>query len=211
MVSKKKRKELREKYQGERVLSVEKKVFDFNKDILTQILDYGKYYPRYKMEFNKSFMQIIPYVVIFSPDKNSIFVTKRLDKGGEEELVGKLSAGIGGHINHIDKRKTIKHTIDDGMARELDEEVNIKGEYDLVFDDIIYTEDDLVSSCHLGLVYHLYPTSDEFIVKVKEKDVLKGDMVEIDKLLNATKEHLDGVEYEEWMKTVLERLKNNKK
>lgn len=207
-----KRQYLKEKYDGEEVLAVEKSNnIDFNGDIIKQLEDYADYFPRYKMEFNTYFMQVIPYVVIFSPDRESIFITERLDKGGEEELVGKFSAGIGGHINPIDKRKSIENTINDGMARELDEEVNIKGDYELVFDDIIYTEDDLVSSCHLGLVYHLYPTSEEFVVKVREEDILKGDMVEIDKLLNATKQDLEGMEYEEWMKVVLERLKNNRK
>lgn len=208
-----KRRELKEKYKGEEVLAVEKnKKINFQVDVLEQLNESADYYPRYKMEFNKHFMQIIPYVVIFSPDKESVFVTKRLEGSGEELLVGKLSIGIGGHINPIDKRKSIINTIEDALHRELNEEVSIKGDYELVCTDTIYTDQNLVSSCHLGLVYHLYPTSDEFIVKVKEKDVLEGEMVEVKKLLEASEKDLqdNGHVYEEWMKVVLQRLKESK-
>lgn len=205
-----KRRELKKKYNGEEVLAVEKnKKIKLNQDIVSQLNQKADYYPRYKMEFNKYFMQIIPYVVIFSPDRKSVFVTKRLEGSGEELLVGKLSIGIGGHVNPIDKRKSIANTIQEALHRELNEEVDIKGRFDLIFNDTIYTEKDLVSSCHLGLVYYLYPKDDDFVVKVKEKEILEGEMVEIEKLLEANEEDMQekGLVYEEWMKVVLQRLK----
>lgn len=211
MVSKKKRKKLREKYQGERVLSIKKDKVNFNRDIIPQILQQAKYYSRYKMEQNPDYIQVIPYIVIFSPDKERVFVTKRTENSGEELLYNKLSLGIGGHINPVDDDSEIQIALMNGLKRELDEEVKIKGEYELKYQKIIYSDEDLVSQCHVGLLYYLEPKTDNFIVKVKETDKLEGDMVEIEKLKLILNGDIvdEGLELEEWAKIALQKIIKN--
>ena len=55
-----------------------------------------EFMPRDEAEQRPDYKQIIPYVILRRGDE--VFVTRRLSKGGEARLHGKISIGIGGQI-----------------------------------------------------------------------------------------------------------------
>lgn len=143
-----------------------------NLEMILSNLNYHSFFmPRYQAEYNPTFKQIIPYVVIKSPDK--IFAMQRIT--GDLRLTGNVSVGVGGHINPIDEKVTDR--IYGGMKRELNEEVSfLKGhEGKIKFIGFISDNSNSVSQDHLGLVY-LMETEGE-TVEIKEKDVLSGSFL----------------------------------
>jgi predicted NUDIX family phosphoesterase len=123
-------------------------------------------------ETSPQFKQIIPYVVIRHDD--SYFLLQRTQKQTEARLHHKLSLGIGGHIN--------PDTPDllDGLQKELEEEVEVAGDYDLTFVGILNDDTTEVGRVHLGAVYMLdahAPT-----VTVRETEKMSGRWVPRDEL-----------------------------
>ena len=97
--------------------------------MLDIIINEHEFIDRPAAEEDPSYKQIIPYVVL--TQKDLVFATRRLNKGGESRLHGKVSIGIGGHINPVDekdRRSVLMH----GLERELDEEVYIQRRGELV-------------------------------------------------------------------------------
>lgn len=160
----------------------------------------AEFVPRAYCEYNPLYKQIIPYVIAFSPDKR-IFMMQRIE--GEDRLVGKVSIGIGGHINRIDDVDAGK-IIQVAMQRELDEEVDIKtkGSY-LKFRAFLYDPTDTVGQDHLGLVFSLHLVDNE--ISIREVDKLTGSLITLEEL--ATK--LDVME--NWSSMVCEGLLGIKK
>jgi len=118
-------------------------------------------------ETSPQFKQIIPYVVIRHAD--SYFLLRRLKKQTEARLHEKLSLGIGGHINPDTP------TLLGGLRKELDEEVHVRGPYDLQFIGILNDESTEVGQVHLGAVYTLAASSRE--VTVRETEKMAGEWV----------------------------------
>ena len=103
-------------------------------------------------ETDESLQQIIPYIVIRR--HGAIMMYDRGSKGGESRLSGKLSAGVGGHINQgdSDAAGSLRETIYRGMEREIDEEtagVSV-GDYECVA--MIREIDSDVGRVHTGIV-----------------------------------------------------------
>lgn len=181
---------LREKYGTERVFVVPFSLTniipdDFtawdpktsSKTIYGSILPYGKFILRADAEEDITFQQIIPYVLVKTKDK--FFVTRRIH--GEQRLQGKLSLGVGGHINPCDDyRGGVQDTVNNGLKRELQEEVKIPKwgklyEYGTVRDLKSTTPD------HIGIVFIMEVDSEKGI-KIKETDNLEGIWMTIDEL-----------------------------
>ncbi len=142
--------------------------------LLEQCAKKMRFTPRGLCETDPSFKQIIPYCMITRGDE--IFSYRRLDKSGEDRLVGKTSIGVGGHMNPI-QGLGFMELMEHNMLRELSEEVDIRLqlEDDLNFEIVgmIHTDGDLVSSVHVAVVYNvILPLSAE--VKVRETDTLVG-------------------------------------
>lgn len=105
---------------------------------------------RSEVEEDPSFKQLIPYVILKHGD--SVFQYSRGKGQGEARLHAKRSVGIGGHISAEDAEGGV-HVYDEGMRRELEEEVVIESPYrercvGLINDDL--TE---VGKVHLGVVH----------------------------------------------------------
>lgn len=85
--------------------------------------------PRDQLETDESFLQIIPYVLIKRGDEFLAYV--RTAKGGEDRLHGKVSIGVGGHIDAEDfllgedGSIDIDRTARNGAQRELIEELDL--------------------------------------------------------------------------------------
>lgn len=107
------------------------------------------------LEKDDSFLQIIPYGVIRK--NNTYLAYRRTPKGGEAGLHGKVSIGIGGHVNLDDARSEegvlhVAVTIRRGMEREFREEISGVFDVKCSVEGFIYDSSNEVGSVHLGLL-----------------------------------------------------------
>lgn len=100
-------------------------------------------------EFDETLRQVIPYVLMRENDK--FLLLKRTKKQQEKRLHGKLSLGVGGHINTGDG-DTPWQAFLKGMEREIHEEVNVELER-LSYVGLLNDTSSSVSRVHVGLVY----------------------------------------------------------
>jgi predicted NUDIX family phosphoesterase len=144
-------------------------------------------------EISPQYKQIIPYVVI--RHGQSYFLLQRTQKQTESRLHHKLSLGIGGHIN--------PDTPDllDGLHKELEEEVEISGDYDLAFAGILNDDTTEVGRVHLGAVYVLEAHNAN--VTVRETEKMTGRWAEVEEL-RALREDM-----ESWSQIVFDSLLNS--
>ena len=133
-------------------------------DILDAINDRHFFIDRAEAEVSPHFKQIIPYVIIRSGQ--SFYLLQRTPKQTEARLHHKLSLGIGGHINP-DTPELL-----DGLGKELEEEVDLGGDYDLTFAGILNDDTTEVGSVHLGAVFVL--DSHDRDVRVRETEKMTG-------------------------------------
>lgn len=131
--------------------------------ILDSIAANHIFIPRAKAEVSPEWKQIIPYVLIRHRD--DYFVLQRTAQQTEARLHHKVSLGIGGHINP-------GHDLLQGLHKELDEEVDVRGTYDLEFAGILNDDSTDVGRVHLGAVFLL--DTQEARVTVKETEKMTG-------------------------------------
>jgi predicted NUDIX family phosphoesterase len=123
-------------------------------------------------EISPQYKQIIPYVVIRNRER--YFLLQRTPKQTETRLHHKMSIGIGGHINPDTPG------ILDGLQKELEEEVEIAGDYDLSFIGILNDDTTDVGRVHLGAVYLLEVHTPD--VRVRETEKMTGRWATADEL-----------------------------
>lgn len=152
--------ELKKKYGEATVLGVDKSVIDAMpaRGMVTRRIDpqitnlidlIGRsLHPqmRCEAELNPGFKQIIPYVMLRNSRTGEIYTTTRL--GGDSRLQGKLSFGLGGHMDEGE-------TFIPCLLRELREEVGLMdGDIDnIMLYGYLYSDTTEVDSVHLGIVY----------------------------------------------------------
>lgn len=153
-------------------------------EMLDIIVNHHEFIDRPAAEENPSYKQIIPYVVL--TQKGRVFSTRRLNKGGESRLHGKLSIGIGGHINPVDETDR-RSVLMKGLERELDEEVYIQHRGELVPQGFINDDGNGVGAVHLGLCFSMEVEGE---VSVKETEKLSGAWMSLQEL----KEEYDNME-----------------
>lgn len=137
-------------------------------ELLQLIIEEHEFLPRPQAEGDPGYRQIIPYVLLCR--NGEIFATRRLNKGGEARLHGKLSVGIGGHINPVDETDREKVLLR-GLERELTEEVRIEKAGKLVPRGVINDDSNAVGSVHLGLCFTMAVEGE---VSVRETEKLSG-------------------------------------
>ena len=124
------------------------------------------------MEEDPNYKQLIGYVLLKDEVTGEVLVYKRLVGGGEARLHGKVSVGIGGHMNEVEG-KTIFEMLKINAARELNEEVGVSEEEalnNLHFIGLINDDKTEVGQVHVGVVYEC--KVDKQRVEVKEDDTL---------------------------------------
>ena len=152
------------------------KDYDFNSIILNN----HKYHERGDaLENNFALQQIIPYVWIVNSKEKKVFAYRRAKKKqnyNETRLMNKISCGVGGHI---EKSKDFGNPIENGMMRELREEV-IMGEYNIP-KVVGYLNDDSnsVGKVHFGIVAILETEGE---VKKGGKEMTEGRFYAISEL-----------------------------
>ena len=115
------------------------------------------YRPRSEVEVDPGFKQLIPYVIFRHTDaagRQTVFQYTRGTGQGEGRLHRKHSVGIGGHISAIDANSHANGSpYEEGMRRELEEEVAIDTPYTARCVGLINDDQTEVGSVHLGVVY----------------------------------------------------------
>ena len=116
--------------------------------------------PRETLEQDPSFRQIIPYVVLRHEDKFIRYT--RTPAGGEGRLHGRMSIGLGGHIDLPDvvcagETVDLDATIARATERELEEELGAVEVESRDWIGILTDDDTEVGRVHIGVVavWHL--------------------------------------------------------
>ncbi len=150
--------------------------------------------PRGVLETDDRFRQIIPYVIVKRDDKYATYT--RGEAGGEARLHGKMSIGIGGHVDISDvelhggplntKPKTnVLATVSEAAYREFDEEILIGGYVTYsqpVATGLLVNNSDAVGKVHLGIVYEVTLTG-AGLVTSNEPDLVDLQFLTRDELL----------------------------
>ncbi len=160
------------------------------------------YRPRHEVEEDPSYKQLIPYVVFYHRDDQgrwSVFEYTRGKGQGEGRLHSKRSIGIGGHISLVDvDRPQGEHPYEEGLRRELNEEVRIETPYQMRRAGLINDDLTPVGRVHLGVV-HLCQV-ERPAVEPRESDILSAGFRPLDELL------ADLTGFETWSSICLESL-----
>jgi predicted NUDIX family phosphoesterase len=133
-------------------------------EVLDAINERHFFIDRPTAETSPQYKQIIPYVVIRHGD--AFYLLQRTPRQTEARLHHKLSIGVGGHINP-DTPELL-----DGLQKELEEEVDVGGDYDLSFVGILNDDSTEVGSVHLGAVFVL--DTHDGNVQVRETEKMTG-------------------------------------
>jgi predicted NUDIX family phosphoesterase len=160
----------------------------------------GSYRPRVEMERDPSFKQLIPYVVFQHRDnagRRWLFHYTRGRGQGEGRLHHKRSIGVGGHIS-IDDSLGGAPAYDEGMRRELAEEVEIAAPYRERCIGLINDDQTDVGRVHLGVV-HVFDLAAP-AVRPREDDLAQAGFAPLETLL----EDFDA--FESWSQICLKAL-----
>lgn len=158
-----------------------------------------QYLPRGDMEEDPSFKQLIPYCIFQHIDSDgnvSVFQYTRGKGAGESRLHSKKSVGIGGHISTLDADDESPY--DEGMRRELDEEIAINTQYSQKLVGLINDDENDVGKVHLGIVHLFTVVSPD--VKSRETEIVEAGFMPISEIMN----ELD--RYETWSNICLSSL-----
>jgi len=160
------------------------------------------YRPRSEMEEDPSFKQLIPYVLFRFTDEAGevhLFQYTRGKGQGEKRLHSKRSVGIGGHISSVDA--DVGATGDpyqEGMRRELDEEVAINTPYQAECVGMINDDLTEVGKVHLGVV-HVFDVEIPD-VQSREDEIMDAGFRPVSELMS----QLD--QFESWSEICLQAL-----
>jgi predicted NUDIX family phosphoesterase len=163
--------------------------------------EHMSYRPRGDMEKDASFKQLIPYVLFrhTSPSGEVTLFQYTRGKGqGESRLHSKKSVGIGGHISSDDAAASSVY--EEGMRRELEEEVRIETPYKIQLAGILNDDLTEVGKVHLGIV-HIFDVESQQ-VHPREAEICDAGFRPLSELFG----ELD--RFESWSKIALESLFN---
>ena len=177
-------------------------------DDITNYLDellspeHTSYRPRSEMEEDPSFKQLIPYVIFRYVDADGEVLVFQYTRGkgqGEKRLHAKRSVGIGGHISSDDEQSEGDlNPYQEGMQRELAEEVSINCKYSERMVGLINDDETDVGKVHLGVV-HIFDLETPS-VEPREDEIIDTGFRSVREML----EDLEG--FETWSQICLRAL-----
>lgn len=132
--------------------------------IISTIMEHQEYMTRSIAETDESYKQIIPYLIF--THNNKYFVMQRKATASEQRLAGKLSLGIGGHMQQQDMTS---NNIIDWVQREFEEEVSYEGTLRITTLGILNDDSSKVGKVHLGLVLLAHGDNDNIAIKDEHK------------------------------------------
>jgi predicted NUDIX family phosphoesterase len=164
---------------------------------IARIRRHGFFVERRKAEQNSTWKQVIPYVVVRKGD--AILLLERTKKQGEARLHGKLSIGVGGHVNPVD---TEGDPLFAGMKRELEEELAVTGPIELRAAGFLNDDSTDVGAVHYGLVAVADARRAE--VAIRETELMSGRFVPRAELIELCRRERD--RFETWSSLLVDRL-----
>jgi predicted NUDIX family phosphoesterase len=129
----------------------------------------GVFLERAAAEDDPGHKQIIPYALIRYGD--SCFLLQRKSAQSEQRLHNKLSVGVGGHINPNEGPHG-SDAIQDGLTREVHEELHIAAGYQSRLVGLINDDTTDVGRVHLGVLFEIVSISAD--VRVRETRKMQG-------------------------------------
>lgn len=156
--------------------------------------------PRAAVEHDPGFKQLIPYL-IFSHGQGAQRRLFRYTRGsgmGEGRLHRKHSVGVGGHISTDDRRDAVGEAFEQGLNREMREEVVVDTPYTIQCVGLINDDETPVGQVHLGVVHLVdcqWPA-----VRPREPDLLDSGFRAIGEIM------ADLTDYETWSAISLRAL-----
>ncbi len=152
-----------------------------------------EFHPRYLMETDVRYKQIIPYLIF--THNNSYFLMQRQSTAGEQRLKNKYSLGIGGHIR---KEDLVSGDIMKWAQREFNEEVSYNGSYSISSLGLLNDDSSPVGEVHLGCVLLLTGNSSQISIKSELKS---GQLLTLEECESFRPQ------MESWSQTVFDTLK----
>ncbi len=163
--------------------------------VLQRVRDHGFFVERRHAERDPGLKQVIPYALF--ERGGEIFLMRRLAQGGEARLHGKLSVGVGGHINPIDGATD---PLEAGLRREVEEEVEVDGTWEATPVGILNDDATAVGAVHFGLVYRVLPSGP---VRVREREALEGSFTPREEVLRLLRD--ERPRFETWSALLLDK------
>lgn len=154
------------------------------------------YIRRSEAEGDTRHKQLIPYVIFACGGQ--ILRYQRGALLSEDLLQGKHSIGIGGHISAEDEN-LFQTSYEEGMEREVREEVKVGGEYKDHIVGVINDDTDEVGRVHFGIV-HVWVLK-EPTIKKREASIKKPHFASINELHNQI------AKYENWSQMCIRNMK----
>lgn len=174
---------------------------------------HGFFVERRAAEQNSAWKQVIPYVVVKRGD--ALLLLERKKKQGEARLHGKLSIGVGGHINPIDGpagdggkagsgARDVLHrdVLLEGLKRELEEELDVQGLLDVKAAGFLNDDSTDVGAVHYGLV--AVADARDAQVAIRETEMMEGRFVPRAELLELHRTARE--RFETWSSLLLDQL-----
>ena len=158
----------------------------------------GFFVERAYAERTPTLKQLIPYS-IFECD-GRVLLVQRTAKGGESRLHGKLSIGIGGHINPEDLEiapRPGRTALDAGSEREISEELDVRGSYEIRRVGILNDDSNAVGAVHVGVVQVVHVRGS---VEIREREQLEGRLVPCEELSALLAQ---GANFETWSRLLI--------
>jgi len=147
--------------------------------------EHTTYRPRAEVEEDPGFKQLIPYVIfrhVTAEGTETLFQYTRGKGMGEGRLHSKRSVGIGGHISLDDVDASGNGCpYEEGMRRELEEEVQIDTPYAARCVGMINDDESEVGKVHLGVV-HIFDC-EQPAVRPNETDIIESGFRNVDEIL----------------------------
>jgi predicted NUDIX family phosphoesterase len=171
---------------------------------LAELFDprHASYRPRHQVEEDPGFKQLIPYVIFRHRDalgRETVFQYTRGTGQGEGRLHRKRSVGIGGHISAVDAGGNGSGSpYEEGMRRELDEEVAIDTPYTTQCVGLINDDQTPVGRVHLGVV-HLFDVEQPAVCP-RETEIIESGFRPVTEILA----DMDG--FETWSEICMRAL-----
>jgi predicted NUDIX family phosphoesterase len=167
-------------------------------DFEAVVARHGFFVERARAEVEPEWKQVIPYNVVVAGAE--ILLLRRTSRGGEARLHHKLTIGVGGHLNPEDLGPSGRDPLERGTARELAEELEIDGPYEVEPIGLINDDSNPVGAVHVGLAQIVRVSAG---VAIREKDVLEGRLVRPEEL---TKLRDEGANFETWSALLVDEL-----
>ena len=163
----------------------------------------GFFVERAMAERTPAWTQVIPYTLVQCGER--VLLTRRTKNGGEARLHDKHSIGIGGHVNPIDLETSarlgvVRNPLAAGAQREIEEELDVRGAYELRPVGLLNDDSNSVGAVHVGVV-HVMRVDGQ--VEVREREQLEGRLVTPRELRELAER---GANLETWTKLLLPHL-----